>query len=171
MNNPLNHVDPFGQTSSVTIPSALPVLIADQGFQIAIDTFATAMVIQYIFNTQGQDIVVDGQTRKLLPDYDPNDPNTKEYGPQTRSFDEIMDDEELFREWADRDTFNGDRRYNVYDALRIWQNFEKWYGGPPEIDPPQKNTPEHMHPPGRRNPNPHIPLTKKAYDYLMELFG
>ncbi len=84
-----------------------------------------------------------------------------------------MDDPNLFKQWLERHPFPNweTREYNEYEALRIAENMEKWDYGPPEMDPPTGDHKWHMHRNGRPKPNPHIPLTKKAWDLINEIVG
>ena len=173
-NNPLNSTDPSGLlTSSVTTPQGMAEVIATVGLEEAASIYGESAVIDYIMVTAGTSVVVSGQMVQLLPKLVPdvNDPNVDPNNSikLSKSFEEIMNDPNLFKLWAKRKSFPMEREYNEYEALRIMQNFEKYGGGPPEVHEPHKEGEDEWGWHFKLPTGGYIPLTKKAYDLLKKL--
>ncbi|MHC4540939.1 MAG: RHS repeat-associated core domain-containing protein [Planctomycetota bacterium] len=177
-NNPLNGTDPSGM-STLHTPPGMAVLIASEGLGAATAMYGRSAVINYIIQTAGQSIAVSGMMVKVLPGLDwdwhadsntNSDPNVDPNSTLKclHSFEEIMDDPDMFEYWAKRDSFPLDRPYNEYEALRIVQNYEEYFGEPPVIHKgPHGQWDEHVKPPNK--PGVHTPITKEALELLEKL--
>ena len=82
------------------------------------------------------------------------------------SFEEIVNDKDLFKLWAKKSSYPRNRPYNALEALWIYHRLEQWMGGPPEIHPPEGGWFWHF-----KWNNKHIPISLEAYELLKKLFG
>jgi RHS repeat-associated protein len=176
-NNPLNCTDPMGLVSSMHYPSAIYETIAISGLDNAIYIYGVETTTQAIMWSSGVTIAVNAALwgsiyNSLISG--PCVPGPCVPGPcnvETRlshSFEEIVNNKDLFETWANKKSYPQDRPYNALEALYIYYRFQDWKGGPPEIDPPEGGWFWHMHGPGH---GPHIPISLEAYELLKKLFS
>ena len=154
---------------TVTHPASMPNVIATLGLEEAAKIYGNSAVIDYVVTTAGMSVAVSGQMVQLLPKLVPdvNDPNVDPNNglKLSKAFEEIMNDPNLFKEWASRKSYPKHREYNEYEALRIAQNYENFYGKPPDLHEPHGGWKWHFKIPT----GAHIPITKKAYELLESL--
>ena len=160
-------------TSTVTHPLSLPEYVAWYGLKDAASVYGSSAVINWVLGSAGASVCVSGQLVILLPKkIDPNtdansDPN-KDPNSRPSAFDQIIDDEELFRQWF-KHKHPVDRVYDETEALEILRGYHNHLGGGHmRADPPdEKGIWEwHLHDPER---NVRISITKEAFDLLKKL--
>jgi RHS repeat-associated protein len=172
-NNSVNCTDPTGLVSSMHYPSAIYETIMVSGLDNAMfiygsDTVGYA-IAQSAYMTVAANAALWGVIFTSLGPNMPNGPN----GPNmpincqlSKSFEEIVKNEELWKRWTKKDSYPISRPYNALEALYIYYRLEGSSQGPPEIHEPHGQWFWHFKWNGK-----HIPITLEAYELLKKLFG